>query len=87
MTQLEEKGLLNVLTQGYMMVSEDLFIVIAPSGFSISPLNAMRLMYHQSLNYHSLTKRGTLKMRLNALMYIYFYGHLSITHYKTDRYK
>ena len=25
MTQLEEKGLLNVFTQGYMMVSEDLF--------------------------------------------------------------
>ena len=67
MTQLEEKGLLNVLTQGYMMVSEDLFIVIAPSGFSISPLNAMRYMNHQWLNYHSLTQRGTLKMRLNAL--------------------
>jgi len=57
-----------------MMVSEDVFIVIAPSGFSISPLNVMRYMNHQSLNYHSSTQRGTLIMRLNALMYICFYS-------------
>ena len=34
MTQLEEKGLLNVFTQGLLMVSEDI-IIIAPSVFSI----------------------------------------------------
>ena len=35
MTQLEEKGLLNVFTQGLLMVSEDIIIVITPSIFSI----------------------------------------------------
>lgn len=69
-----------------MMVAEDIFIVIAPSDSRLSPLNVMSLINHQSLNYHSLTKRGTLKMKLNALMYISFYVYEIINSYKTIRY-
>jgi hypothetical protein len=44
-----------------MMASEDIFIVIAPSVFSTIASQRNEILNHQWVNYHSLTKRGTLK--------------------------
>lgn len=75
MTQLEEKGFAKCLTQGLMVLAEDYFIVIAPSGFSISPLNVIRFMEPPSDKLPQLNQKMYIK---NAAKFLDVYRILLI---------